>query len=159
MKGSRLRWATAATATTTTATEKMAKSTGNNILPAELFSGKNTVLSKAFSPGVAKFFMYQGQYRSILDFSNDALVASEKGYNKLMDAYKSIGDISHSERSSIDITTWRQSCSAQPQLKGLMRCACPVIPSGHPGVKGFPRGSRLTRNLGVRFARLPKIRG
>ena len=90
--------------------KKMAKSTGNNILPAELFSGKNTVLSKAFSPGVAKFFMYQAQYRSILDFSNDALVASEKGYNKLMDAYKSIGDISHSERSSIDITTWRQSC-------------------------------------------------
>ena len=90
--------------------KKMAKSTGNNILPAELFSGKNTVLSKAFSPGVAKFFMYQAQYRSILDFSNDALVASEKGYNKLMDAYKSIGDISHSEHSSIDINTWRQSC-------------------------------------------------
>ena len=90
--------------------KKMAKSTGNNILPAELFSGNNTVLSKAFSPGVAKFFMYQAQYRSILDFSNDALVASEKGYNKLMDAYKSIGEISHSQHSSIDITTWRQSC-------------------------------------------------
>ena len=90
--------------------KKMAKSTGNNILPAELFSGDNTVLSKAFSPGVAKFFMYQAQYRSILDFSNDALLASEKGYNKLMDACKSINDIPTSDHSSIDISTWRQSC-------------------------------------------------
>jgi cysteinyl-tRNA synthetase len=90
--------------------KKMAKSTGNNILPAELFSGDNTVLSKAFSPGVAKFFMYQAQYRSILDFSNDALLASEKGYNKLMDACKGINDIPTSDHSSIDISTWRQSC-------------------------------------------------
>jgi cysteinyl-tRNA synthetase len=75
-----------------------------------LFSGNNTVLSKAFSPGVAKFFMYQAQYRSILDFSNDALVASEKGFNKLMDAYRTMGEISNSEHSTIDINSWRQSC-------------------------------------------------
>jgi len=90
--------------------KKMAKSTGNNILPNELFSGDNAILSKAFSPTVAKFFMYQAQYRSILDFSDEALVASEKGYNRLMDAYRSIDNISVSDKTSFNITNWRQSC-------------------------------------------------
>lgn len=47
--------------------KKMAKSTGNNILPEEMFSGKNTVFSKAFSPMVVRFFMLQAHYRSIVD--------------------------------------------------------------------------------------------
>lgn len=68
--------------------KKMAKSTGNNILPHEIFSGDNSKLSKAFSPAVTKFFMYQANYRSILDFSNEALIASEKGFNKMMEAFK-----------------------------------------------------------------------
>ncbi|NNM23762.1 MAG: cysteine--tRNA ligase, partial [Flavobacteriaceae bacterium] len=89
---------------------KMAKSTGNNILPNELFSGENDVLSKAFAPTVAKFFMYQAHYRSILDFSNDALEASEKGYNRLMDAYRNLSSLPTSETSSIDVAEWRQSC-------------------------------------------------
>ena len=66
--------------------QKMAKSTGNNILPAEIFSGKNDKLNKAFSPSVTRFFMMQAHYRSILDFSSNAIEASEKGYHKLMDA-------------------------------------------------------------------------
>jgi cysteinyl-tRNA synthetase len=90
--------------------KKMAKSTGNNILPAELFSGDNTILSKSFTPAVAKFFMYQAQYRSILDFSDVALVASEKGYNRLMDAYRSISSIEAGVNSSYDIPSWKQSC-------------------------------------------------
>ena len=90
--------------------KKMAKSTGNNILPNELFSGDNDILSKAFSPIVAKFFMYQAHYRSILDFSNDALEASEKGYNRLMDAYRSLKNLPTSSESSFDVSSWRQSC-------------------------------------------------
>ena len=90
--------------------KKMAKSTGNNILPHELFSGDNNVLSKAYSPTVAKFFMYQAHYRSILDFSNDALEASEKGYNRLMDAYRSLDSLNTASKSSLDISSWRQSC-------------------------------------------------
>jgi cysteinyl-tRNA synthetase len=90
--------------------KKMAKSTGNNILPNELFSGENKILSKPFSPTVAKFFMFQAHYRSILDFSNDALVASEKGFNRLMDAYRSLDSLGHSDKSSFDIQNWRQSC-------------------------------------------------
>jgi cysteinyl-tRNA synthetase len=90
--------------------KKMSKSTGNNILPGELFSGDNKILSKSFAPAVAKFFMFQAHYRSILDFSDDALVASEKGYNRLMDAYRSIPNIAPSKSSSTDIPAWRQSC-------------------------------------------------
>lgn len=90
--------------------KKMAKSTGNNILPGELFSGKNDVLSQAFSPTVAKFFMYQAHYRSILDFSNNALLASEKGFNRLMDAYNSISGLSPFKESSVEIAEWRQAC-------------------------------------------------
>ncbi|MBT8262663.1 MAG: cysteine--tRNA ligase [Bacteroidia bacterium] len=90
--------------------KKMAKSTGNNILPHELFSGENDVLSKAFAPTVAKFFMYQAHYRSILDFSNDALEASEKGYYRLMDAYRNLSGLAISESSSFDVNEWRQSC-------------------------------------------------
>ena len=90
--------------------KKMAKSTGNNILPNELFSGDNTILSKSFSPAVAKFFMYQANYRSILDFSNDALLASEKGFKRLMEAYNMLNEIKPSEKSAFDSSSWRQSC-------------------------------------------------
>ena len=90
--------------------KKMAKSTGNNILPNELFSGDNTILSKSFSPAVAKFFMYQANYRSILDFSNDALLASEKGFKRLMEAYKMLSEIKPSSNNEFDTSSWRQSC-------------------------------------------------
>lgn len=90
--------------------KKMAKSTGNNILPDELFSGENDILSKAFAPTVAKFFMYQAHYRSILDFSNDALIASEKGYLRLMEAYQMLDSLRGSSKSDFDVAAWRQSC-------------------------------------------------
>ena len=90
--------------------KKMSKSTGNYILPNEMFTGDNEVLSKAFSPTVTKFFMFQAHYRSILDFSSDALEASEKGFNRLMEAYKMLEELNTSEKSSVDIEAWRQSC-------------------------------------------------
>ena len=91
--------------------QKMAKSTGNNILPNEIFSGNNNILSQAFEPAVVRFFMLQAHYRSILDFSNDALAASEKGYRKLMEALKLCGSISTSDKTvGFDIDAWKQSC-------------------------------------------------
>jgi len=50
-------------------------------------------LSKGFAASVVRFFMMQAHYRSILDFSNDALVASEKGFVKLMDALKTLKNL------------------------------------------------------------------
>ena len=90
--------------------KKMAKSTGNNILPEEIFSGNNDVLDKPFSPNVTRFFMLQANYRSILDFSDEALKASEKGFNRLMDAYHAIDELPVSDKSSVDIKGWKQSC-------------------------------------------------
>ena len=90
--------------------KKMSKSTGNFILPNEMFSGENDILSKPFSPTVTKFFMYQAHYRSILDFSNDALEASEKGFNRLMDAHRTLNEITTSEKSSLDIESLRNAC-------------------------------------------------
>jgi cysteinyl-tRNA synthetase len=90
--------------------KKMSKSTGNNILPREIFTGNNQVLSKAFSPSVARFFMLQAHYRSVLDFSNDAIVAAEKGYNRLMEAIESLNDVVAGNTSTIDIAAWKQNC-------------------------------------------------
>ena len=73
--------------------KKMSKSTGNNILPEEIFSGKNKKFSKSYSPEVLRFFILQAHYRSILDLSEKALAASEKGYNKLISAIKKLPDI------------------------------------------------------------------
>lgn len=90
--------------------KKMSKSTGNNILPREIFTGNNSVLNKSFSPSVARFFMLQAHYRSVLDFSNDAIVASEKGYNKLMEALETLGDITAAAASTLDIEAWKKAC-------------------------------------------------
>lgn len=90
--------------------KKMAKSTGNNILPREILTGESPFLSKAFSPSVARFFMMQAHYRSILDFSDDAIVAAEKGYNRLMEALQNLKEITPSGSSSLDISSWRKAC-------------------------------------------------
>jgi cysteinyl-tRNA synthetase len=90
--------------------KKMAKSTGNNILPGEILSGENTILSKAFSASVTRFFMLQAHYRSILDFSDDAIVAAEKGYKRLMEAMSSLNAIPTSNNSSLNIAEWKQLC-------------------------------------------------
>jgi cysteinyl-tRNA synthetase len=82
---------------------KMAKSTGNNILPSELFDGSNELLSKPFSADVVKFFMLQAHYRSVLDLSNHALEAAEKGYNRLLNGIKMIAKLPKSNESSVDI--------------------------------------------------------
>ncbi|QAA81662.1 cysteine--tRNA ligase [Aequorivita sp. H23M31] len=89
---------------------KMSKSTGNFILPNEMFTGENDILKKPFSPTVTKFFMYQAHYRSILDFSSEALEASEKGFNRLMDAYRMLNGLETSEKSSLDIESWKKAC-------------------------------------------------
>jgi len=90
--------------------KKMAKSTGNNILPNEIFTGNNDILDKAFTPSVTRFFMLQANYRSILDFSNEALIASEKGFNRLMDAFHTINNLKTGSSSSFDSKLWKQSC-------------------------------------------------
>jgi cysteinyl-tRNA synthetase len=68
--------------------KKMGKSYNNVIKLTELFSGNHPLLEKAFHPMTIRFFILQTQYRSTLDFSNEALVAAEKGLKRLWEAYE-----------------------------------------------------------------------
>ena len=90
--------------------KKMAKSTGNNILPNEIFTGDSPFLTKAFAPNVARFFMLQAHYRSVLDFSNDAILAAEKGFNRLMEGIDLLSEIETSTTSTLDVKSWRKLC-------------------------------------------------
>ena len=91
--------------------KKMAKSTGNNILPEEIFNGKNTFFKKEFSPMVIKFFMLQAHYRSVVDLSEEALEASEKGYIRLLSAIEAIEKLSPSASTTdFDVISWREKC-------------------------------------------------
>jgi cysteinyl-tRNA synthetase len=69
---------------------RMSKSLGNGFLPGELFTGSHPLLEKAYAPMTVRFFMLQTHYRSTLDFSNEALQASEKGLKRLWDAYETL---------------------------------------------------------------------
>ena len=89
---------------------RMSKSSGNYINPAELFSGDNKLMSKGFSPEVIRFFMMQASYRSILDLTNDGILAAEKGFNRLMDAMNLLPDLKVSSCSTFDVLTWKQNC-------------------------------------------------
>ncbi len=90
--------------------QKMSKSTGNYVLPLEIVSGKNNVLPKPFSVGIVRFFIMQAHYRSVLDFSGEALLASEKGYFKLMEAIKALNSIEVKGSSSFDVVAWKDKC-------------------------------------------------
>ena len=68
--------------------QKMSKSLGNSFLPGELFTGNHPLLEQAYSPMTVRFFMLQSQYRSTLDFSNEALKASQKGYRRLINGLR-----------------------------------------------------------------------
>lgn len=72
---------------------KMGKSYNNVIKLTELFSGDHPLLEKAFHPITIRFFILQTHYRSTLDFSNEALLASEKGLKRLWDAYENLGKL------------------------------------------------------------------
>jgi cysteinyl-tRNA synthetase len=93
---------------------RMSKSAGNGFLPHELFTGTHPLLKKGFSPMTVKFFMLQAHYRSTLDFSNDALDASEKGFKRLMNAVhvmdKLVADAEG--QSEFDIASIKENCIA-----------------------------------------------
>jgi cysteinyl-tRNA synthetase len=90
--------------------QRMSKSTGNYILPIELINGENEFFEKAFSPNIVRFCFLQAHYRSVLDISNDAMVASEKGFIRLMEAVNNLNRVLASSSTSIDLTSWKKSC-------------------------------------------------
>lgn len=94
--------------------QKMSKSLGNSFLPIELFSGKlfkdnvltdeaHPILEQAYSPMTVRFFMLQSQYRSTLDFSNDALKAAQKGYKRLINGLRVVKTLEFAENTETAI--------------------------------------------------------
>ncbi len=89
---------------------RMSKSAGNGFLPGELFTGNHPLLVKGYAPMTVKFFMLQAHYRSTLDFSNEALEASEKGFKKLMSAVSKLPKLKPSAHSDFNIDQFKQKC-------------------------------------------------
>ena len=92
--------------------QKMARSLGNFITLRELFTGSHKLLQQAYSPMTIRFFILQAHYRSTVDFSNEALQASEKGLERLMNGVKTLEELIPSEHSSVDISALKQNCFA-----------------------------------------------
>jgi cysteinyl-tRNA synthetase len=83
--------------------QKMSKSLGNSFLPAQLFSGDHELLDQAYSPMTVRFFMLQSQYRSTLDFSNDALKASQKGFKRLANGLRIVKMLEFSAEEGVPL--------------------------------------------------------
>jgi cysteinyl-tRNA synthetase len=89
---------------------KMGKSLGNFITLDELFTGNHDALEQAYSPMTIRFFILQAHYRSTVDFSNEALQASEKGFRRLLTATETLKKLKPSAVSSIDVEAVNKAC-------------------------------------------------
>ena len=94
--------------------QKMGKSLGNFITLEQFFTGNHDSLEKAYSPMTIRFFILSAHYRGTVDFSNDALKASEKGLEKLMTALSDLDRIKTSKTSD----------AATSNLVGALRQRC-----------------------------------
>ncbi|MBB6129907.1 cysteine--tRNA ligase [Mucilaginibacter lappiensis] len=120
--------------------QKMSKSLGNSFLPHELFTGNNSILNKGYSPMTVRFFMLQAHYRSTLDFGNEAMEASEKGFKRLMNAFALLNGLKTSNATEIEIEPLLQRCYAamnddfnSPVLIAELFEASRIINSVHDG--------------------------
>lgn len=89
---------------------RMSKSTGNYILPMQLVNGDNDFFEKKFQSSVVRFCFMQAHYRSVLDISNEAMIAAEKGYNRLVEAIKQLDSIKASNTSTLNVAEWKNAC-------------------------------------------------
>ena len=89
---------------------KMGKSLGNFITLDEFFNGSHAMLTQAYSPMTIRFFILQAHYRSTVDFSNEALQASEKGLQRLLEAVDGLDRIKTSAASDVEVQSIRTKC-------------------------------------------------
>ena len=92
--------------------KKMGKSLGNFINLEEFFNGTHAKLDRAYSPMTIRFFILQAQYRSTVDFGNEALQAAEKGFTKLINAMETLENLKNSDSSTYDINELEKNCYA-----------------------------------------------
>ncbi|RLD44333.1 MAG: cysteine--tRNA ligase [Bacteroidetes bacterium] len=92
--------------------QKMGKSLGNFITLDEFFTGNHKFLEQAYAPMTIRFFILQAHYRSTVDFSNEALQAAQKGFEKLMTAVETLDNLKVSDSSDYNIQEWQNKCYA-----------------------------------------------
>ena len=92
--------------------KKMGKSLGNFITLDEFFNGSHPLLAQPYSPMTIRFFILQAHYRGTVDFSNEALQASEKALGRMLEGYRRLRELTPSEQSTIDVSSVRANCYA-----------------------------------------------
>lgn len=90
--------------------QKMGKSLGNFITLEQFFTGDHPLLTQAYSPMTIRFFILQAQYRSTLDFGNDALQAAEKAWQRLAEGWCNLSKIEPSAETTVDVKGLREKC-------------------------------------------------
>ncbi len=90
--------------------KKMGKSLGNFITLDEFFNGTHPLLEQAYSPMTIRFFILQAHYRGTVDFSNEALKASEKALGRMLEGYRRLQELTPADESTIDVSNIRRKC-------------------------------------------------
>lgn len=90
--------------------QKMGKSLGNFITLQEFFTGNHKLLTQAYSPMTIRFFILQAHYRGTVDFSNEALQASEKALQRMLEGHKRAGDLKASDTSTVNVKQIAEKC-------------------------------------------------
>lgn len=90
--------------------QKMGKSLGNFITLDQFFTGNHPLLTQAYTPMTIRFFILQAQYRSTLDFSNEALQAAEKAWQRLSEGWNNLSRIVPTAETTVDVKELRAKC-------------------------------------------------
>jgi cysteinyl-tRNA synthetase len=129
---------------------KMSKSEGNGFTPEQLITGDHPLLEQGYSPMTVRFFMLQSHYASTLDFSNEALKAAEKGYQRLMQSVELIDKLPISETSDLDFESFKEKCYAvmnddfnSPQLIAQLFEGAKFIQSVNAGNKKIDKVTKI----------------
>ena len=91
--------------------QKMGKSLGNFITLEEFFTGNHKMLEQAYTPMTIRFFILQAHYRGTVDFSNAALQAAEKAYERMMDGWHRLNELKAADASSITLEDYASRCA------------------------------------------------
>ena len=94
--------------------QKMGKSLGNFITLEQFFTGNHASLTQAYTPMTIRFFILSAHYRGTVDFSNEALEAAQKGYERLMNAFDDLERVPVSSHCDAEtdkfVKAFRQRC-------------------------------------------------
>ena len=114
--------------------QKMGKSLGNFITLAQFFTGDHPSLDQAYTPMTIRFFILQAHYRGTVDFSNEALKAAEKAYERMMDGWHRLCDLKAADTTSAKLDNYRERCAEAmnddlntPNVIATLFDACRVI--------------------------------